>query len=158
MTDLPTKGRALDVAGGAGRNALWLARRGLDVTLVDWAEEGILRAEREAKRRGLTISATLVDLETAPLPGGPWDVILCISYLQRDLFEVFPQLLAPAGLLVVQIATVRNLERNDRPPRPFLLSVGEAPQLVEHLEILSYIERWSEDDQHEARLVARAAI
>ena len=32
---LPRRGRALDVAGGSGRNALWLARRGLDVTLAD---------------------------------------------------------------------------------------------------------------------------
>ena len=39
--ELPRAGRALDVAGGAGRNALWLARRGLAVTLVDIAPSAL---------------------------------------------------------------------------------------------------------------------
>jgi 2-polyprenyl-3-methyl-5-hydroxy-6-metoxy-1,4-benzoquinol methylase len=47
---LPRSGRALDVAGGAGRNAIWLARRGLDVTLVDISAVGRTMPERRRRK------------------------------------------------------------------------------------------------------------
>ena len=68
---LPRRGRALDVAGGSGRNALWLARRGLDVTLADVSDVALERAVREARLRGLALETLQVDLEAAPLPRGP---------------------------------------------------------------------------------------
>ncbi|HEX9052362.1 MAG TPA: methyltransferase domain-containing protein, partial [Anaeromyxobacter sp.] len=49
---LPRRGRALDVAGGSGRNALWLARRGLDVTLADVSDVALARAARAARDAG----------------------------------------------------------------------------------------------------------
>src|SRR5215211_7845992 len=45
---LPRRGRALDVAGGAGRHAIWLARRGLEVTLVDISDVALDIARRQA--------------------------------------------------------------------------------------------------------------
>src|SRR5690242_3074081 len=50
---LPTRGKALDIAGGAGRNAIWLARRGLDVTVVDISDVALDKAERRAQGAGL---------------------------------------------------------------------------------------------------------
>ena len=49
---MPLGGRALDVAGGTGRHALWLARRGLDVTLADLSGVALELARREAARAG----------------------------------------------------------------------------------------------------------
>ena len=46
---MPQGGRALDVAGGTGRHALWLARRGLDVTLADLSGVAMELAWREAR-------------------------------------------------------------------------------------------------------------
>ena len=48
---LPRCGRALDVAGGAGRNAIWLAKRGLDVTIADVSPRGLALACERAKQR-----------------------------------------------------------------------------------------------------------
>src|SRR4051812_10575216 len=42
---LPGSGRALDIAGGAGANAVWLARRGLEVTVADISPVGLALAE-----------------------------------------------------------------------------------------------------------------
>ena len=123
---LPTRGRALDLAGGRGRHARWLARRGLDVTLADVSPVGLALAREEAARAGVTLGTVLVDLETRPVPSGPWDVILVFHYVHRPLFEQLPALLAPGGLFVFCQATVKNLERHPKPPRGYLPTCGSA--------------------------------
>ncbi|WP_242338297.1 MULTISPECIES: bifunctional 2-polyprenyl-6-hydroxyphenol methylase/3-demethylubiquinol 3-O-methyltransferase UbiG [Anaeromyxobacter] len=152
---LPRQGRALDVAGGSGRNALWLARRGLEVTLADVSEVALERAAREARRRGLSLATLRIDLEASPLPHGPWDLVLCTYFLHRPLLSAIPAELAPGGLLVVAHATRRNLERHARPGPAHLLEDGELPTLVRGLEVVRYEEGWLESGRHEARLVAR---
>jgi tellurite methyltransferase len=145
---------ALDVAGGGGRNAVWLARRGLDVTCVDVSPVGLAHARDAAVAAGVPLRTLVVDLETAPLPRGPFDVIVSIDFLHRPLFAAFPAALATGGLLVFAQATRTNLTRHSHPSARFLLNDGELPALVGGLEVLRYDEGWF-DDRHEARLVAR---
>ena len=95
------------------------------------------------------------DLTTDAVPPGTWDLVLIVHYLQRDLFPLVIDRLAPGGLFAFSVATVRNLEHHERPARPYVLDVGEAPSLVDGLEIVHYGEGWSVEDRHEARLVAR---
>ena len=152
---LPRRGRALDVAGGSGRNALWLAARGLDVTLADVSDVALERAAREAHDRGIALATLRIDLESSPLPRGPWDLVLCTYFLHRPLFAAFATELAPGGWLVVAHATRTNLERHPRPGPAHVLEDGELPALVRGLEVASYEEGWLESGRHEARLVAR---
>lgn len=152
---MPTRGRALDLAGGRGRHARWLARRGLDVTLADISDVGLALAREEAVRQGVSFETVQVDFESEPVPAGPWDVILVFHYLHRPLFEQFPHLLAPGGLLLFCQATVRNLERHPRPPRDYLIGEGELKRLVQGLDIIRFEEGWLEEGRHEARVVAR---
>lgn len=152
---LPRAGRALDAGGGSGRNALWLARRGLAVTLADLSPVALARAAREARARGLPLATVEVDLEVAPPPPGPWDVVLCLYFLHRPLLAAAPALLAPGGLLVVAHATRTNLERHPRPGPRHVLEDGELPGLVRGLDILRSEEGWLEGGRHEARVVAR---
>lgn len=81
---IPNSGRALDVAGGTGRNSLWLAERELSVTLVDISKVGLAAARSEASRRGVPIETVEADLEAQPLPPGPWGLLACFHYLQRS--------------------------------------------------------------------------
>jgi tellurite methyltransferase len=152
---LPRAGRALDVAGGSGRHALWLARRGLAVTLADVSPVALARAAAEAG--DLPLATVEVDLERQPLPAGPWDLILCFHYLQRSLFPALAGALAPGGLLLFCQPTERNLERHAKPSRRFLLAEGELARLIADLplEILHLAEGWSAEGRHEARLIAR---
>jgi len=143
------------VAGGAGRHSIWLAERGLDVTLVDLSPVALELAMVAAASSGVQIRVLERDLEGDPLPEGPWDAVVCFHYLQRDLCDRMARVLAPGGLLVFVAATVRNLERFERPPLPYLLAEGEAPSLFAGLDIVSYEEGWLEEGRHEARLVAR---
>lgn len=152
---LPRRGRALDVAGGTGRHALWLARRGLRVTLVDVAPAALARAQAAAQRAGLALHTVATDLAKDPPPPGPWDVILNVHVLRRRLFRLYPRLLAPGGHLLVEHPTRRSL-RGRAPPRPeHLLEPGELPALADDLEILHHEEGWTPAGRHEARLLAR---
>ena len=152
---LPDSGRLLDVAGGGSADSLDFARRGLDVTVCDVSDVGLIQARRRGLTEDLSITTVEVDLENEPLPDGPWDVITLGNYLQRDLFPALSSALAPAGILAVLIATATNLERSDKPARPFLVDSDELPALVPHLEILHHSEDWRPNSRHEAHLVAR---
>ena len=151
---LDRPGRALDLAGGAGRHSIWLAERGWDVVMVDTSEVAIEIASERAAEAGAEIELLHADLAADDLPAGPWDLVLMIHYLQRDLFTRVVDEMNENGLLAFSVATVRNLERHERPGLPYLLDEGEAPSLVEDLRIIHYAEGWSTEDRHEARLVA----
>lgn len=154
---LPRTGRALDVAGGAGRNGLWLARHGLDTTVADVSPVGLALAAERAKAEGLRLHTLEVDLAEAPFPAGPWDVIASFLYLQRPLFPAMVDALSPGGWLVFLQPTVTNLERHAKPPRRFLLEPGELAALLAPLpiEIVRLEETWHASGHHEARLLAR---
>ena len=152
---LPRQGRALDVAGGRGRHALWLARRGLATTLVDVSDVALFAAADEARAAGLALETLRIDLERSPLPPGPWDVIASFYFLQRRLFAAYGGALAPGGWVVVAHPTRTNLTRHARPGPEHLLDDGELPGLVTGVDVVSYEEGWFESGRHEARLVAR---
>jgi tellurite methyltransferase len=125
---LPRRGRALDVAGGTGRHALWFARRGLETTLADVSDVALEKAAAAARREQLTLLSVAIDLEASPLPPGPWDVIVCTYFLHRPLFAAFPEALAPGGWLVVTHATRSNLKRHGRPGRSFCSTMESCPR------------------------------
>jgi SAM-dependent methyltransferase len=152
---LPAGGRALDVAGGAGRNAIWLASRGFHVTIVDISSVALALASKRAVFANVKIQTLEIDAEQQPLPGGPFNLVLSHCYLCRNLFPQFPNLLADDGRLVVIQPTRKNLERNEKPPAAYLFEEGELRGLAAGLEIVHYDEGWSADDRHDAVLVAK---
>jgi SAM-dependent methyltransferase len=151
---LPRRGRALDVAAGAGRVALWWAARGLETLAVDVSGEGLRLAREAAARRGLKLETLALDLESEPPPAGPFAAISVFHYLQRDLFQALIGRLAPGGVLVGEIATKRNLDRHAKPSARFLLEPGELATLCAPLELVHSVEGWF-SDRHLARVVAQ---
>src|SRR5579883_2903251 len=152
---LPGSGRAFDLAGGTGRNALWLARRGLDVTLVDISEVALVLARDQARASNVPLRTLPIDLEAEPFPQGPWDLIVSFDFLWRPIVSAVPGALAEGGLFVMAHPTRSNLSRHARPGEPYLLEDGELPRLVHGLEILRYDEGWTAEGRHEARLIGR---
>ena len=152
---------AVDLAGGAGGTALWLASQGIDTTLVDVSERALDLARTAADERGLPLRTVRADLEAEPLPtaadlgrDGGWHAALCTNFMHRPLLGALSGLLAPGGIALVLIATVDNLLCNARPGRPFLVERGELPGLCSGLKPISFEEGWF-GHRHEARLVAR---
>ncbi len=99
------RGRALDVACGAGRNSLYLAASGLAVTALDISRVGLERGQRAAAERGLAIEWRCADLDENPesaLPAGPFDLIVWVRYVHRTLMPHLIPRLADGGALVCE--------------------------------------------------------
>ncbi|MDA1075466.1 MAG: class I SAM-dependent methyltransferase [Proteobacteria bacterium] len=79
-------GRALDVACGEGRNAIWLAEKGWDVTAIDFSDVGIDKARQIAERRGVSVNWIVGDVSTHALPAAQFDLV-AVLYLHTSLKE-----------------------------------------------------------------------
>jgi SAM-dependent methyltransferase len=148
---LPREGRALDVACGRGRHALWLAERGLTTLAVDRNPDAVRELNEEARVRGLPLTADVLDLEagSASFPHPAYDVIVVVHYLHRPLFPALVEALAPGGLLVYETFTRAQAARG-KPTNPdFLLESGELLDLVRPLEVLA-----SREGDYDGRMVA----
>lgn len=162
-------GLALDVAGGAGRHALWLAERGWRVKLVDVSEAGVALARENAARllgspttsssppRGL-VEAEVMDLRAAPTLGHQqYDLVLVFFYLQRDLFPSLISALKPGGFLIYQTFTEEQRRFASGPANPeYLLKPHELRQAFEALQILYY--REPKQERGTAELVAQKPL
>jgi len=97
-------GRALDVGMGQGRNSLFLARLGWEVTGVDISNKGIELAEIEAARLGLKIHCVLTDIAAYDVGNAKWDLIVGVYMGRLILFQAgaLTQGLASGGSLVVE--------------------------------------------------------
>lgn len=100
--DRVPKGRALDVACGAGRNSLRIAEAGFDVDAVDISEVAISQGRAKAERRGLEVTWMVSDLDDLALPEGKYDLITVIRYVNRGLWPRLVEALAPDGWLLVE--------------------------------------------------------
>ncbi len=138
--ELPAGGRALDIAAGEGQNAVYLASEGFEVEAIDISLVGLRKAQKLAADRGVSLNTHLCDLERTPLPEGPYDVIVCIHYKQRELADPITASLAPGGLLVVEIATTENLKLHRHPSRRFCVEPSELVQWFPELHVLRYRE------------------
>lgn len=152
-TYLPATGTAVDLAGGSGRHALWLARRGLDTTLVDIAPSALALAREQASLDGLELETLQWDLDGG-VPEGPWDVAMVSFFLVRPLLADLHRAVAPGGVFVLVHPTARNLERHERPGRRWLFEDGEFTGLPGlRTELLR--EGWSDAGRHEVHYVGR---
>ena len=123
-------GRALDVAAGEGRNALWLADRGWDVTIVDFSAVAVGRAEQLWASRTLhrgSLTGQVGDATEGPWPSADFDLVV-IAYLhlplpqRRSVLLHSARAVAPGGHLVVVAHHTDNLtEGYGGPQNPSLL-------------------------------------
>ena len=130
-------GRALDLACGAGRHAIYLAERGWRVTAVDNSEAAldILR------RRALPMEIVRADLESNyVIPPESYDLICDFLYLDRALFRSIREGLVPGGIAVVEVRTSGT----------WRVDSGELPTHFPGLEILYHAE-----DAVTAQLIVR---
>jgi SAM-dependent methyltransferase len=147
-------GRALDLACGSGRNALYLASLGWKVVAVDSSTAGVGILRERAAAAGLKIEAVVADLE-APgftIEPGSYDLICDFFYLQRNLFPRIREGVRPGGVFVAQI------HLRESGSQRFVLESGELRAEFAGWKILYYSEA-TRKSQHRpaARILARRA-
>ncbi|HJV35901.1 class I SAM-dependent methyltransferase [Geomonas sp.] len=124
--------RALDIACGEGRNAIFLAGRGFEVDGVDIAELGLERGRQRAGELGLTVNFIQADLEECHLQGS-YDVILNFNFLLRPLIPEMVEALSPGGVIVMEtILNGPNIIGTHS--AEFLLQPGELLQIFSQYE------------------------
>ena len=116
-----TPGRALDLACGEGRNAVWLATQGWDATGVDFSATGLEKAARLAETNNVTVEWICADV-TSWQPVEPFDLVV-VFYLQLPEAQRSAALgsaaraLAPGGTLLVVAHDLTNLTDGIGGPR-----------------------------------------
>lgn len=137
---LPT-GRALDIASGRGRNALFLAERDWSVTAIDRSREALAQLEREAVRRHLPVETVRFDLEAEPrLPAGDFDLVIDFFYLHRPLLPAILRAVSPGGAAVVRTFTSAGPFAGGPGNPDFVLDPGELLATFAGWEILLHEE------------------
>jgi len=146
---LPAGSAGLDLAGGQGQHALWLAQQGWRMTLADFSPVALDTARRNAANlphgsRLETVEASALDAVSRFRAEGPrFGFVLVTFFLDRAVLPSLPEILLPGGLLVYRTYTVDN-ERlgNPRGPRDpdFLLRSQELLETFRGMKILHYNE------------------
>lgn len=148
LAELP-RGRALDIACGAGRNALFLAEAGYEVDAVDVSPIGLERGARSAAERGLAINWIEADLETTPaatvLADSDYDLIVMVRYVNMPLIAALAERLRDGACLVCEqhLKTSRDVVGPKNPA--YRLAPNELLAAAGNLRVLFYREGIVED-------------
>jgi SAM-dependent methyltransferase len=136
----PSAGMALDLAGGVGRHALWLASRSWQVTVVDLSEVAIGKLSQTARDLNLKLDAIAGDASEYQFVPAQFDLIVLFYHLDRGLFPKIFFALKPGGLLVCKMSLRWNSEAS---PAATLnvLQRDELPSLIPQLQVLQHQER-----------------
>ncbi len=134
--DQAPPGRALDIACGAGRNALFLAGRGFEVDAIDVSAEGLARGGDSARERGLDVNWIEHDLD-APLPQETrYQLIVLVRYVNLPLLRTLSRYLVPGGILLCEEHLVSDAEVIGPGNPAFRVSPGDLAAAACDLDIL----------------------
>ena len=114
IIDQIPKGRILCIAEGEGRNAVYLARAGYDVTAVDQSPVGLKKAETLASNHGVSIQTIAANLSDYQIEKNSWDAVISIFChlppdLRKDVHNQVAACLRPSGVLVLEAYTPNQL-------------------------------------------------
>jgi tellurite methyltransferase len=136
------RGKALDIAMGEGRNAVFLGRSGFAVEGVDLSSVALRKARKLAQQGGVKIRTIQADLNTYTIKPESFGLIININYLQRSLIPQIRRGLRKGGFVVFESYTVDQLRNpgGEEFRRDYLLGRGELRELFKDFEILEYRE------------------
>lgn len=117
-----SRGRALDIAGGEGRNGVFLASLGDDVTIVDGSRVGLAKAQELATERGLRVATIETDLAAYEPEENSFDIIVSIwahlpPVVRRTLHAACVRALKSGGVFLLEAYTPSQVARSTGGPR-----------------------------------------
>ena len=149
-------GRALDIAMGEGRNAVFLAKKGFRVDGVDLSDVAIRKAKRLARENHVTIATINADLNTYVIKPDSYEVIVNIDFLLRPLISQIKRGLKHGGVVVFESDTEDQLKNpgGEHTPKEYLLKKGELKDFFKDFKIIVYKEV-NDGKEAKAQLIAQ---
>jgi len=152
---LAPEGRALDLAAGSGRNAIYLAQKGFSVDALDVSDVALKRISG----RHPNVQPVCIDIDTFDIPAERYSLIVNIRFLSRRLFPYIQEGLIAGGILIFETYLDGPVKAPDGPTcRDYLLRKNELLHAFLSLQVLFYEEkrhRRHGETRQMASLVAR---
>lgn len=119
---LNLSGDALAIAEGEGRNAVFLAEQGMNVTAWDYAESGLTKTKRLAEERDVKVQTKLVDLNNAIWEKNQWDELICIfghfpTELRLKTLQGVKEAVKSGGYYITEVYSLYQIPYNSGGPR-----------------------------------------
>lgn len=138
-------GKALDIACGKGRNAIYLAQRGFAVTAADISAVALAAGRQRAQMMELAIDWRQCDLETSSLELGEFDLVVNFNYLQRSLFPALRRAVKLGGHAIFETYLIDQAELGQPKNPDYLLRHNELLDSFQGFRVLFYREGRSLD-------------
>ncbi len=137
------KGKVLVLAMGEGRNAVYLAQNGFDVTGVDISDVAIEKCNKLAEERNTTVNAVVADLTDYDMGEGQFDLITKFYYYEPSIFPQVIEALKPGGVFILEQFSIDHLKYRETsgfgPRNPdYLIKPNELLEHFKSLRILYY--------------------
>ncbi len=133
-------GRALDIATGKGRNAVFLAEHGFKVDAMDISAVALEEARKIAQAKKLDIKFIEADLDHAELPEAAYELIVDFNFLERALIPKIKSALKPGGHIVFETFLIDQKELGHPRNPAYLLGHNELLDLFRDFRVLYYQE------------------
>jgi tellurite methyltransferase len=135
-------GKALDIATGEGRNAVFLAQHGFEVDALDISEKGLRKARKLAREKGVKINTFLVDLDEYRIERGRYDLIANFYFLRRRLIPRIKKGLKKGGKVIFETYLLEHRKLGTGGPKQakYFLKTNELLRLFKKFRILIYRE------------------
>ena len=136
------RGRALDIATGEGRNAVFLAQHEFEVDAVDISEKGLRKAQQLARTKGVKINTLTVDLDQYQIEKERYDLIANFYFLRRRLIPRIKKGLKRGGRVIFEtyILEHRTLGTGGAKQAKYFLKPNELIRCFKNFRILFYRE------------------
>jgi tellurite methyltransferase len=133
-------GRALDVATGKGRHAIFLAAKGFRVDAVDISAAALQEARKAARAKNQAVDFIEADLDHADLPSAVYDLVVNFNFLDRRLIPQLKNALKRGGRIIFETYLVDQREIGHPKNPAFLLGHNELVELFRDFRVLYYRE------------------
>lgn len=152
---LPANSKILDMGMGEGRNAVFLAQKGHQVTGVDISSVAIKKTHMLAKEFGVKVKGIVASLEKYKFPKNHFDAIICFYYVDRDLTKKMLKWLKPGGLIIYEAYTgkQKSIKGHRKYSDDQYLKSKELLTMFDGMNILKY-----EEPLHEKRYRASVIL
>ncbi len=157
--DILVRGKALVLAMGEGRNAVFLAGNGFDVDGCDISEKAIEKTRLFARESGVALNAFVADLEEYKISADQYNLITCFYYTQKSLIPQIKEGLKKGGMVMFETYSIDQLKYGKNAPGPknpaYLLKHNELLDSFRDFRILYYREGEIAENKSVVSLIAQ---